>query len=163
MDVTIKTEGFTLDDRSRDAIAARAHQLAGVTSLLVTIEGRVARIFSGTPDYYLATARAMFESEAVTFMATATDRDELIEGLFAQLESAAVRRRWLADGTPAPCAWCGGGAFALVAAQRLGAFATDTLVCAGCGHVEQFVRDVRTVTALEDTVVVHARAKPPYR
>ncbi len=164
MDVTIKSQGFTLDVATRDAIEQRAHKLAGLTWLQVTIEGRVARIFSGTPDYYLATARATFESETVvTYTATSNDQDELIEHLFAQLDSAAVRRRWLADGVVAPCAWCGGDAFALIAAQRLGALVTDTLVCAGCGHVQQFARNVRAVMALEGTVVVHARAKPPYR
>ena len=163
MDVTIDTRGFTLDTQSRELVATRAHKLAGLTWLAVTIEWRVAPIFSEAHDQFHASARATFESETVTCAATSANQDELIEALFAQLETAVARRRWLAEGAAAPCAWCGGGTFALIESQRLGVLVTDALVCAGCGHVDQFVRDVRSVIALEGAAVVHARAKPPYR
>ena len=165
MDVTIDTRGFTLDTQSRELVATRAHGLAGLTWLAVTIEWRVAPIFSEAHDQFHASARATFESETVTCAATSANQDELIEALFAQLETAVARRRWLAEGAAAPCAWCGGGTFALIESQRLGELGPicDTLVCAQCGHVEQFARNVRAVMALEGTVVVHARAKPPYR
>jgi hypothetical protein len=161
MEIVIETRGLELADTDRELLHRFAHQLDGVVKVELDLDARSTTLFSSDSHVRIKARVTTTAGEVVergTVVPTLRDADELFRELDAQL----WHKQLVDNGVERACAWCDSGTFVL-ARLPAGKLAAHVLICTGCGHAEHFIRDHQRVRAMDGAVVVHARAKPPYR
>jgi hypothetical protein len=161
MDVVIDTRGFKLAEADRERLQRCASELDDVVRVELELDARSTTLFSSDSHFRIKARVTTTAGEVVergTVVPALSDASELFRDLDTQL----WHKRLVDNGVERSCAWCDSGTFVL-ARLPAGKLAAHVLICTGCGHAEHFIRDRERVRAIDGAVVVHARAKLPYR